>query len=115
MTRRPRLLRTAWLLAAIVQIVLPAFASVADGHAEATSARATTTGHVEEFGATGCARQHPDDCVVCRYLTLGATRSAAPTVPAVVERTILARHPDYVAQRCAARSPGDPPQRAPPV
>lgn len=115
MTHRPHALRFGWLLAAIFQIAVAPFVSIADARGEAASISATPNGHVEEFGAKGCPRQHPNDCVVCRYLTLGATGSTAPAVPVAVVRDCTARLADHPGQRAAARAPGDPPQRAPPV
>jgi hypothetical protein len=115
MTHRPQVLRFGWLLAAIFQIAVAPFASIADARAEAASISAAPNGHVEDFGAKGCPRHHADDCVVCRYLTLGAARSSTPAVLVAVVRTCILRLADYRGQRAVARAPGDPPQRAPPV
>jgi hypothetical protein len=111
---RSRHLRLGWLIAAVLQFLLPAFASVADARAEAESAR-TSRVHVEAPGTPGCPRIHPNDCVVCQLLATAATPSTGPSLLVPVERLIDATIARSVHPAYAVRLPGDPPQRAPPV
>ncbi|MEO8620881.1 MAG: hypothetical protein ABI625_07440 [bacterium] len=105
--------RLGWFLAALLQLVLPAFATVADARAEAESRGASA--HVESHGTPRCARVHPADCVVCRVLAGGAAPSSAPAIPVAIARAIEAE-PARLAVSCiATRRAGDPPQRAPPT
>jgi hypothetical protein len=112
---RTRLNRLGWLVAALFQLLLPTFASVADARVEAESARTVSRTHVEPFGTNTCPRQHPVDCVLCRFLATGAKATAAAAVAIPVARVIEAIPRECDALSAAARAPGDPPQRAPPV
>jgi hypothetical protein len=111
---RSPLRRFGWLLAAVFQLLLPTFASVADARAEAESVRGASI-HVEAHSEANCARVHPADCVVCRVLASSAATSAPPSVHVRVARFIDASPADVERPLCIARAPGDPPQRAPPV
>jgi hypothetical protein len=111
---RSPLRRFGWLLAAVFQLVLPTFASVADARAEAESMRGASI-HVEAHSSKSCARVHPADCVVCRILATSAATSAPPSLQVPVARFIDAGPVDAERPLCVARAPGDPPQRAPPV
>jgi hypothetical protein len=115
MVPRTRLNRAGWLLAALFQLLLPAFASVADARAEGASASRGAAAHVERFGATGCPRVHPADCALCRVLAVGARASTPVVVTIPVARVIEAGPVELQDLRCIARASGDPPQRAPPV
>ena len=110
---RSPLRRLGWLLAAVFQLVLPPFAATADARAEADGARAPV--HVEAYGTRDCARVHPADCAICRVLATHATTTTVADVPAPVARVRDAAPVDAEHPFCAARAPGDPPQRAPPV
>jgi hypothetical protein len=110
---RPNLARFCWYLATVLQLALPAFATVADARAEAESHGASA--HVESHGSARCPRVHPADCVVCRVLASGAAPSSATAMPVAIARAIEAE-PAHLAVSCiATRLAGDPPQRAPPA
>lgn len=115
MLERSRLIRLGWLLAAAFQLVLPTFASVADARAEVEASRSAARTHVEAYGTKGCPRGHPADCVVCRVLAMGATPASRPALQIPVARFIESRPADAERAACAARAPGNPQQRAPPV
>src|SRR5438128_1732375 len=72
MHRRARFVRFGWFVAALFQLLLPTFVSVADSRAEAASIGAASRPHVEAEGTRGCPRVHPDDCAICRVLAAGA-------------------------------------------
>jgi hypothetical protein len=112
---RSRVVRLGWLLAAVFQILLPTFVSVADSQAEAASIRDASRVHVEAEGRLGCPAVHADDCAICRVLASGARAARAVVLPIPALRVIAAptlrRH---VVVR-GAFAPGDPPQRAPPT
>jgi hypothetical protein len=115
MNSRTRRFRFGWLIAALFQLFLPTFASVADARAEAQSIRYASHGHVEATGATGCPQVHPADCVVCRVLATGARVSRPVALQVATARVIVARAHRYDRVARSATAPGDPPQRAPPV
>jgi hypothetical protein len=106
--------RLGWLFAAIFQLLLPTFASVADARAEAESIRGASI-HVEAHTTSSCPRVHPADCVLCRVLATNATTTAPAAMHVPVARFIEAGTVDAERPLCIARAPGDPPQRAPPV
>jgi hypothetical protein len=113
MVSRTSFSRFGWYLAALLQLALPAFATVADARAEAESHGAVA--HVESHGSARCPRVHPADCVVCRVLASGAAPSSSHALPVAIARAIAAE-PTQLAVSCiATRLAGDPPQRAPPV
>ena len=114
MLRRSRATRFGWLVAAVLQLLVPTLWSVADARAEALSDR-TATVHVEAPGSTHCARVHPTDCVVCRVIATAAVPCAPPAVVIPAPQVIGARPADAARQALSARAPGDPPQRAPPA
>ena len=109
----PRRKRIGWLVAAMLQFMLPAFASVADARAERESQ--TVHAHVESHGARGCPRVHPADCIVCRVLAGSAAPSSVVVRPIAIARVIDADPEWATLGRIVARRAGDPPQRAPPA
>jgi hypothetical protein len=114
MTRRSRMGRFSWLLAAVLQILVPTVWSVEDVRVEVASARAATV-HVEAPGTTTCPRLHPADCVVCQAVAMAGAPGAqvALELPAVA---VIGRPSATIARQWpSARAPGDPPQRAPPA
>jgi hypothetical protein len=115
MLTRNRFFRRGWLFAALFQLLLPTFASVADARAEAESLQSAAAPHVEKFGEKGCPRVHPADCVLCRVLTMGATRPTPPAVQIAVARIIEADLTASSRPVLLGRVAGHPPQRAPPV
>jgi hypothetical protein len=109
---RARLNRFGWIFAALLQLVVPVFATVADARAEDESRGAYA--HVEAHGAPSCPRAHEADCILCRILAAGAApaRQVAPMhIAAVVNELAPRRETSCAPTRLA----GDPPQRAPPV
>jgi hypothetical protein len=115
MTVRPRFVRIGWLFAAVFQLMLPTFASVADARAEATSNRSSAAAHIEAYGTKGCARVHPADCALCQVLSTGARASEPTTLSVPVAREVAVVPTEFHGLRRIARPAGDPPQRAPPV
>lgn len=69
LARRSRLLT---FLVALVQLSLPGALEVID----ATRARngIDAVAHVEEAAGRQCPPAHSDECVICQYLSMGATR-----------------------------------------
>jgi hypothetical protein len=114
MIRRSRSGRFAWLVAAVLQLLVPTVWSVADARVEAASARVAGA-HVEAPGNPACPRIHPADCAVCQVL--GAARAANPRVSLELPALAVADQPPATLARPwpSVRAPGDPPQRAPPV
>lgn len=112
---RARYSRFGWLLAAVFQLLLPAFAAVVDAREEAGNVRTASRMHVEAPGSSSCPKVHPENCVVCRMLTTTATTAGAVAVLAPVKRSIGPRIADDSGAPSLTRFPGDPPQRAPPA
>jgi hypothetical protein len=108
--RRPRF-RAFWLVSALVQLLLPGAASIADARLEADSIRGRPTSHIEEHGGANCARVHPEDCALCRVLSSSGTLATANAhVPGVVLRVAtpsddIARIPRLVASTTRSRAP----------
>jgi hypothetical protein len=113
MLRRSRSGRFAWLVAAVLQLLVPTVWSVADARADAASVHAAA--HVEAPGNPACPRVHPVDCAVCRVV--GAARATNPRVSFELPILAAAAQPPATLARPwpSVRAPGDPPQRAPPV
>jgi hypothetical protein len=97
---RPRGTRALWLLASVLQLLLPGAAAWADARLDAAGAHATA--HIESHTAQTCARIHAPDCAVCHFLT----------APALTGRAMLLRLD--VAARQAPR-PVDPAGTAHPL
>jgi hypothetical protein len=73
------------VLCAFVQLALPGTLGVLD----AMSARdgRGSVAHIEDTSSKQCRTPHSDDCAVCRYLSIGATKSeSAPSVVPHVDR-----------------------------
>ncbi len=68
--RRSRFVRSSWLAFAALQLVLPGAAALAGASLDIASAQ-----------TAACARVHPSDCALCRFLTTALTARAAATVP----------------------------------
>ena len=110
---RTRFNRLGWIFAAVLQLLVPAFASAADARAEAESRGAHA--HVEAHGTTACPRAHEADCIVCRTIASGAAPERAAAVPLHVA-LVLNELPARREISCTpTRLAGDPPQRAPPA
>jgi len=112
MRRRSPAARASWLLATLLQLLLPGAAAWADARLDAAGAHATA--HVESHTAKSCARIHPLDCAVCHFLT----------APAVAGRAVFLRldvaarqapHPVDPAGTAHALARPHPHPRAPPI
>jgi hypothetical protein len=79
MMRRSPLVRSAWLAFAALQLALPGAAALADASLDIASAHARP--HIESHSTAACARVHPSDCALCRFLTTALVPGAAATVP----------------------------------
>jgi len=111
---RTRLNRLGLLLVAVFQLLLPAFASVADARAEAASERGAVA-HIESHGTSSCVPVHPADCAICQVVAGNATVSRAPAIRVAPERVISVSLPAYDGQAVGALARRGPSQRAPPV
>lgn len=109
---RSRVNRLGWIFAAVLQLLVPAFATAADARAEAESRGAYA--HVEAHGTASCPRAHEADCIVCRLIASGAApvrKSILASIESVVNALPVRRDVSCSPTRLA----GDPPQRAPPA
>jgi hypothetical protein len=110
------MLHWLFVVAAAVQVLLPATASVADGWLQREEVGAGRPGaHVEAYGSTSCARMHADDCALCRVLSLRGATAPTPEAPVPADRVIAVSLASSERTLCSSRAPGDPPQRAPPI
>jgi hypothetical protein len=107
-------LRRFWLIAAVFELLLPTFASVADARSEAASILGASA-HVEAPGSTRCPPVHPEDCVVCRVLGTYAVGASPPSAPEPAVRLRCSSIDDAAHPLRSAKAPGDPSQRAPPL
>lgn len=78
-TRRSRFVRSVWLAFAALQLVLPGAAALADATLDIASAHARP--HIESHSTAACARVHPADCALCRFLTTALAAGTAAAVP----------------------------------
>jgi hypothetical protein len=78
-TRRSRFVRSVWLAFAALQLVLPGAATLADASLDIAGAHARP--HIESHSTSTCARVHPSDCALCRFLTTALVAGAAASVP----------------------------------
>ena len=110
---RSRLNRLGWILAAVLQLLVPAFATVADARAETESRGARA--HIEAHGTSACPRAHEADCIVCRLLASGAAPERRATVPTHIALVLNAPPARREFSSVPTRLAGDPPQRGPPA
>lgn len=75
--RRTGIARFCWLLAALLQLVLPGAAAWVDARVEQESRSPRAASHVESHQTSQCPRVHPPDCALCQYLTAPLARVAA--------------------------------------
>jgi hypothetical protein len=68
------------VLWAVLQFALPSMVTLADARLERESARAPGA-HIEETAGATCRPAHPDECVLCQFLSRGATPESAATLP----------------------------------
>ena len=107
-----RLRRLGLFLTAILQLLLPGAASIADARLEAVSTRGARV-HVESHPGRGCVPAHAGDCAICRVVSAFAdTPDASPPTP--LPRVRRADLPDLPGVAPVATALGDPSQRAPP-
>jgi hypothetical protein len=109
---RPLRLRLLAFVVALVQLLGPAAASLADATVEAASVGPQAASHIESHRRPECARVHPDDCALCQYLSAGGREPAAPAipVPAAIARTpapvrAVTPAPSWVAALPRTRAP----------
>ncbi len=87
---RSRLVRFTWLAFAALQIVLPGAAALADATLDIAGVHERA--HIESHSTAACARVHPSDCALCRFLTsalAAGTATSVPTSDAVPRRAPL--------------------------
>ena len=107
---------TRWLfaIAAAVQVLLPATASLADGWLDRSDAESgAQVSHIEAHGTQTCARIHPDNCALCRVAGGLAAPTRAVVLPELVARLVA----PTAARTCGGGSTIDhglPASRAPP-
>jgi hypothetical protein len=104
-----RLLALLW---AVLQLVLPLGATLAD--ARAARASAAVVAHIESGSTEGCQPPHGEDCVVCR--TLGAMHGVPTGIPYPAPQAESAARldPRRISEISLAALP-QPPSRAPPA
>jgi len=76
---RSRVVRSAWLAFAALQLVLPGAAALADATLDIAGAHERA--HIESHSTAACARVHPADCALCRFLTTALAAGTAAIVP----------------------------------
>ena len=79
MIRRSRFVRSVWLAFAALQLALPGAAALADATLDIAGAHERA--HIESHSTAACARVHPADCALCRFLTATLAAGTAATVP----------------------------------
>ena len=99
MKPRSCFVRSAWLAFAALQLALPGAAALADATLDIAGAHERA--HVESHSTAACARVHPADCALCRFLTTAlaaGTAAAVPTSDAAPRSTpiVALRHPTSV-------------------
>jgi hypothetical protein len=82
MPARPFRLRLLAFVVALVQLVGPAAASLADAQVEAAALSPQAASHIESHRRPECAHVHSDDCALCQYLSAGANHPETPAPPA---------------------------------
>ncbi len=75
-------LRLLALVVALVQLIGPAAASLADAQLEAAGNGPNAASHIEAHSRPECARVHTDDCALCQYLATAFGQPAPPVTPA---------------------------------
>lgn len=89
MLRRRAVTRWMFAIAAAVQVLLPAAASLADGWLDRADAKAgAQVSHIESHGTKACARIHPDNCVLCRVVGGLASPSRGVALPERIARLV---------------------------
>ena len=105
-------LQACWLIIAVLQLVLPGAAALADAQLDAAGAHAKA--HIESHTTSACARIHAPDCALCQFLT-------APVTPGRPNPFRFARAADRAYDLAAPPAPSrsfarlHPPPRAPPA
>jgi hypothetical protein len=85
MIRSLRQSRFLTLSCLLVQLVLPGALGVIDA-IRAEEGRGPPI-HIEEKGGPQCQPSHTDECLICRYLSMGFTKpNAAPVLVAPISR-----------------------------
>jgi hypothetical protein len=110
-TRRSRFVRSVWLCFATLQLLLPGAAALADATLDIAGAHERA--HIESHSTTACARVHPADCALCRFLTTAFASEAAATIP--TSEAVPRIAPPVVLSRPASAVVFLPRSRAPPL
>src|SRR3954454_12083321 len=113
--RHHRVARLVTLVVALVQLVAPTLASVADARLEREIERSPrVAAHLESHSTPSCPRAHPQDCALCQLIH--ATASAPPlrgvVPPAIAEVAVAV---DAAPGRAAASEHAPALPRAPPT
>jgi len=110
--RRPsRALRVACALFVVLQLSLPAAATLAD--ARLAAATRDLRPHFEHE-RSGCARVHPTDCALCQFIALRIVGGGRVSLGLTVDDRAAPAQPDVLHPR-APLSRRLPRQRAPPA
>jgi hypothetical protein len=113
MSARPLRLRLLAVLVALVQLVGPATAAIADAQLQAESVGPQAASHIESHRRPECAHVHADDCFLCQYLSAGAGQPSTPALP-VVAAVVGAPYTVRVVAATATTFAAIPRPRAPP-
>jgi len=109
--RRPcRALRVACALFVVLQLSLPAAATLADARLDVASR--DFVAHFEHV-RSGCARVHPTDCALCQFIALRIVGGGRVSLALSVDDRAAPTQPDVLHPR-AALGRRLPRQRAPP-
>jgi len=110
MRNRSLWVRTPLLLLSLLQFSLPAVAAWAD----ARIGEASGPAHIESHSTTACARVHPADCALHRFLSAPLARNPS-TVIRIREGRGITWAPSVVARSATAADLTLPDSRAPPT
>ncbi|MGH7656156.1 MAG: hypothetical protein ACREN6_16005 [Gemmatimonadaceae bacterium] len=111
--RRRQVTRVLLAAVAIVQMAVPVLAVVADARLILDSGGPPQV-HIEEHTHKSCRPVHPDDCVLCQFLThFSAPRGTAPAVPVAAASRRPTR--DHASSLPASIARAQQRTRAPPV
>jgi len=112
---RPRLLRRLALILALLHLMVPPLATIADARVERDVVRSGhPTVHVESHGSPKCPRIHPTGCGLCQVVATLATPPRSQHVPPLVARAVVPPVAQWLGERAAAGSTPALP-RAPPI
>ena len=102
--------RLAIFLFALVQLALPGALGIVDALSN-TDARGSAA-HIEETTSKQCRAPHTDECIICRHLSTGATKS--DPAPCVFAETVRVERATSVQADPRSVTPQGLHSRAPP-